>query len=385
MRFKLATVLLLSAAGVANASPRETLTFSNVASDGEEGGASNVVLTSLVTGGYGVTKVRVSATLNAVNPGTYGTEAMLKITPPGGTPFYIQLSAVDAPYTTLTYTNVDVYLPSPVAEAAGTWEVRFFELYDDGGVDANWSNLSITLDDQAPGYFEVTDAGNSLETAAIPTGTGPMTTITGTMNGDDDLYKIEVCDPASFVATTVYGSAVDTRLFLFSATGHGVVFNDDYAPTTAEYFYQSRIHNLGNLTAGTYYLGVSAFQRMAVNAAGQVLWNNQPYDTIRAPDGPGAAGALANWTGLAQETGDYVVILTGACYSGGTQPTCGTSDFNGDGDFGTDQDIEAFFACLGGVCCPTCWQGGSDFNGDGDFGTDQDIEAFFRVLSGAPC
>jgi len=64
---------------------------------------------------------------------------------------------------------------------------------------------------------------------------------------------------------------------------------------------------------------------------------------------------------------------------------CGTSDYNGDGDFGTDQDIEAYFACLAGFCCPTCWQGGSDFNGDGDFGTDEDIEAFFRVLSGAPC
>jgi hypothetical protein len=64
---------------------------------------------------------------------------------------------------------------------------------------------------------------------------------------------------------------------------------------------------------------------------------------------------------------------------------CGSSDFNGDGDFGTDQDIEAFFACLGGNCCATCWGNGSDFNGDGDFGTDADIEAFFRVLGGSPC
>jgi hypothetical protein len=64
---------------------------------------------------------------------------------------------------------------------------------------------------------------------------------------------------------------------------------------------------------------------------------------------------------------------------------CGNSDFNGDGDFGTDQDIEAFFACLAGNCCATCWPGGSDFNGDGDFGTDADIESFFRVLAGGTC
>jgi probable HAF family extracellular repeat protein len=62
--------------------------------------------------------------------------------------------------------------------------------------------------------------------------------------------------------------------------------------------------------------------------------------------------------------------------------TC-SADFNGDGAVGTDADIEAFFACLGGNCCPTC--GSADFNGDGAIGTDADIESFFRVLGGGPC
>ncbi len=70
---------------------------------------------------------------------------------------------------------------------------------------------------------------------------------------------------------------------------------------------------------------------------------------------------------------------------GGSGSQCGTSDFDGDGDSATDADIEAFFACLAGSCCPTCWQGGSDFDGDGDSATDADIEAFFRVLAGNPC
>jgi len=64
-------------------------------------------------------------------------------------------------------------------------------------------------------------------------------------------------------------------------------------------------------------------------------------------------------------------------------PVCGTADFNNDGDVGTDTDIEAFFACLGGSCCTQC--GTADFNGDGDVGTDLDIEAFFRVLGGGNC
>jgi hypothetical protein len=66
-------------------------------------------------------------------------------------------------------------------------------------------------------------------------------------------------------------------------------------------------------------------------------------------------------------------------------PACGSADFDGDGDVGTDADIEAFFACLAGNCCPTCFAGGADFNGDGDVGTDADIESFFRVLAGGEC
>jgi hypothetical protein len=60
-----------------------------------------------------------------------------------------------------------------------------------------------------------------------------------------------------------------------------------------------------------------------------------------------------------------------------------SADFNGDGAVGTDADIEAFFACLAGNCCPTC--GSADFNADGSVGTDADIEAFFRVLGGGHC
>ena len=62
---------------------------------------------------------------------------------------------------------------------------------------------------------------------------------------------------------------------------------------------------------------------------------------------------------------------------------CGSADFNHDTDTGTDLDIEAFFACLAGNCCPTC--GSADFDGDGGIGTDADIEAFFRVLAGGSC
>lgn len=68
--------------------------------------------------------------------------------------------------------------------------------------------------------------------------------------------------------------------------------------------------------------------------------------------------------------------------SGG--PVCGSPDYNGDGDIGTDQDIEAYFRCLAGNCC-AAYGPTADFNGDGDIGTDADIESFFSVLAGGAC
>jgi hypothetical protein len=120
----------------------------------------------------------------------------------------------------------------------------------------------------------------------------------------------------------------------------------------------------GHLAAGQYYVAVALFNMLPANDRWHVRTNSGS---------------------------NLGVMLTATTNSDGIPDVtcpgneCGSQDYNGDGDFGTDQDIEAFFACLGGNCCPTCFCQGSDFNGDGDFGTDQDIEAFFRVLGGGNC
>jgi hypothetical protein len=99
--------------------------------------------------------------------------------------------------------------------------------------------------------------------------------------------------------------------------------------------------------------------------------------------GSAAFGTVAYWMGEGGVTLDEVRIGTNWGSVLPTPPTCGTADFNNDGDTGTDQDIDAFFACLAGSCCATCQS--ADFDADGSVGTDQDIEAFFRVLAGGPC
>ncbi|HYE61793.1 MAG TPA: PKD domain-containing protein [Phycisphaerales bacterium] len=105
-----------------------------------------------------------------------------------------------------------------------------------------------------------------------------------------------------------------------------------------------------------------------------------PSPTASVPLGVGVHTITLTVTDNSSATHSDTVVVTVEAGA-----TCGPQDFNGDGDSGTDQDIEAFFACLGGNCCPACWPAGADFNGDGDIGTDQDIEAFFRVLGGSPC
>jgi hypothetical protein len=102
-------------------------------------------------------------------------------------------------------------------------------------------------------------------------------------------------------------------------------------------------------------------------------------------------GSLRSIVTVVVQAGQNYTIRVGG-YNGATGsgvltltqlPLCGSADFNHDGDIGTDADIEAFFACLGGNCCAAC--DSPDFNGDGDIGTDADIEAFFRVLGGGQC
>jgi hypothetical protein len=83
--------------------------------------------------------------------------------------------------------------------------------------------------------------------------------------------------------------------------------------------------------------------------------------------------------------GGYYESIGAATLTISSQLSCGSVDFNCDGDLGTDADIQAFFLCISGTCPPLPCCASADFNGDGDVGTDADIEAFFRVLGGGTC
>lgn len=174
------------------------------------------------------------------------------------------------------------------------------------------------------------NAQNVYSSAATPCETR-VNPITGNNGASDvDLFVICITDPSQFVASTVGGATWDTQLWLFRCDGTGVVFNDDSAGL------QSRIDNSTNCIqeAGIYMLGISRYNRDAVDANGQLLWNNSPFSAVRCPDGPGASNPLAGWTGETSAGGAYTITLRGAYFvrqDGCRQAPACEGDANRDG------------------------------------------------------
>ncbi|HZW07185.1 MAG TPA: GC-type dockerin domain-anchored protein [Phycisphaerales bacterium] len=200
----------------------------------------------------------------------------------------------------------------------------------------------VTWDETANGAG---DAGQDLASAQSPTGTGTaLSVITGSFAANDvDIYRISVCNTANFRATTSFTfPRIDTQLFLFRPDGTGVVVNDDVpdglpaADTTT-----STITNALVTATGEYFLAVGRYNIDPVDASNALLWANTPFNTERAPDGPGAANPFASWTGAVAGTANYRITLTGACFAGGTGPICGAADLGSVGGVpGADNHLD---------------------------------------------
>ena len=131
-----------------SALPRETVTFTNVDSNGALNGAANTVLRNTFSGTYQVQRINVTATLQSLASATQPREARIQITRPGGgTTFIVQPFTQSGTFSTLTATTSIVVSPS---QPLGDWIFRFFESFDDGGsstVDARWTSITFELDD----------------------------------------------------------------------------------------------------------------------------------------------------------------------------------------------------------------------------------------------
>jgi hypothetical protein len=173
-------------------------------------------------------------------------------------------------------------------------------------------------------WMEQGDARDTPEFAQRCEGAGPLASITGAVTSTDaDMYAFQIVDFANFSASTVGTTTMDTQLFMFDSTGHGVSSNDDEVGSSA---FQSRITSQFVTANGLYYLAITGFDRDPQTGAGQLIWVSTPHRSERRPDGPGASGVVGRWGGTGS-AGTYTITLTGAAL---LSPTCPV-DFDGNG------------------------------------------------------
>lgn len=166
-------------------------------------------------------------------------------------------------------------------------------------------------------WTEGFDAGDLITTGQVTNGAGALTLINGSIltNTDADLFQINIVNEAAFTASTKsqYGgsAAFDSRLYLFNSSGFGVSFNDDDPVYGGA---GSTISSAFVTANGLYWLAISRYPLGPNGTNGGFIWNSNPYNTERAPDGPGAGFPLANWTGGFPGGGPdaYGIALTGA-------------------------------------------------------------------------
>ena len=175
---------------------------------------------------------------------------------------------------------------------------------------------------QAAYYIEGTggtgDAGELLGTFQNTTGVGAFQGIIGRLALNPahvDLYRIYATGGA-FLASTNGGASFDTQLFLFDSTGMGVIGNDDITGSNLQSSFST------TLTAGIYYIGISAFNNDPLSSGGLIFTNNFPG--VQTPTGPGAAFALSGWTGGSAGTGfggEYTINIRGGDFGDSVNPT----------------------------------------------------------------
>jgi len=170
-------------------------------------------------------------------------------------------------------------------------------------------------------WIEQGEAGN-LPPGQITTGSGSLNEIRGGLTGGDvDMYKITICNAAAFTAI-MGGNISDTQIFLFDSTGKGVAMNDDTPVGTGLLSALAPAGAIAGLTNGTYYIAVSSYDNDPNDSGALALWLDTPYNTVRAPDGPGAANPVAAWDGAGTNAGNYTIALTGACYGEPAAASC---------------------------------------------------------------
>ena len=180
---------------------------------------------------------------------------------------------------------------------------------------------------QAFMFTETDDAGDRLNNAVsvLSNRAQPLTSISGTLSSDVDLFQIFITGDQQFSATTLNRDTLlelpidntigipsnrlgDPQLFLFDAQGNGVYANDDLFGSS-----QATLPSMGlsPVEPGIYYLAISSFDVDPISADGEIFLD-ESFDGVLPPTGVGGNAPLLDFEGESTTSGSYVITLTGS-------------------------------------------------------------------------
>jgi hypothetical protein len=137
-----------------------------------------------------------------------------------------------------------------------------------------------------------TDAGSLIGTAIDVGDVLQYNGFAGTIAANDvDVWGFQISKSGICRALTNF--PYNPQLFLFNASGYGIVGNDNIAGAGAIY-YDSYIEAM--LTPGTYYLAISRSNMDPLDSLGRMIFT----DNSTGPQTPTGAGPLAGWSGNVQ-------------------------------------------------------------------------------------
>jgi hypothetical protein len=161
-------------------------------------------------------------------------------------------------------------------------------------------------------WTEQGDAGELPASAQITAGLGALTQVAGWLptDSDIDMYCIRIADRNAFFAFRTCAAISEPDLWLFDQNGVGVELNDGCM------FGQTNLSSPFVPVNGLYYLAISLSDRDARTNANLNIWNPPFVSAPRAPDGPGAPGAVLAWGGSPFPLGpvNYTIQLGGATF-----------------------------------------------------------------------
>ena len=170
-------------------------------------------------------------------------------------------------------------------------------------------------------WSETGDAGNLIATAQTTLGAGAITQITGSLplSDDVDLYCIQLTSvpPAGTPLVQLACAAQQSpNVWLFDAAGNGVFTNE-----TCAFGSKTLLAPSVSMSPGTYYVGVSYYNRNAISGGGNIWIPGVPGQ--RTPDGPGAALPLLGWAGIVimNPPNPYTINLIGFDACSAATPT----------------------------------------------------------------